>query len=58
MEGNLERRASGAGEIVEMNGFNWDKRKKLPKKVDQEKVKQDREKEKQWRKEESQYKKE
>ena len=38
-----------------MNGFNWDKRKKLPKEVDQEKVKQDREKKEQWRKEKSQY---
>ena len=39
MEGNLKWWTAGAGEIVEMNGFDWDKRKRLPKKVDQEKVK-------------------
>lgn len=40
-----------------MNGIDWDKRKELPKEVDQEKVKQNREKEKQRRKEKSQYEK-
>lgn len=30
MEGNLKRRASGTGEIVEMNRFDWDKRKEFP----------------------------
>jgi hypothetical protein len=54
MEGNLKRWAAGTGEIVEMNGFDWDKRKKLPKKVDQKKVKQEWEEKKQRRKEKSQ----
>jgi hypothetical protein len=43
--GNLERWASGTGEIKEMERFNWDKRKKSPEKEDQEKIEQDREKE-------------
>lgn len=34
MEGNLERWASGAREIGDMNGFDRDKRVGLPKEVD------------------------
>ena len=45
-EGNLERWAAGAGEIVEMNRFDWDKRKEFPEEEDQKKVKQNRDKEK------------
>ena len=57
MEGNLERWASGTGEIVEMNRFDWDKRKEFPEEEDQKKVKQNREKKEQWRKEKSQHEK-
>jgi hypothetical protein len=46
MGGNLERWAAGAGEIVEMNRFDWDKRKEFPEEEDQKKVKQNRDKEK------------
>ncbi len=56
-EGNLERWAAGAGEIVEMNRFDWDKRKEFPEEEEQKKVKQNREKKEQWRKEKSQYEK-
>jgi hypothetical protein len=38
MEGYLERWAAGAGEIKEINGFDWDKRKKPPEEEDQKKV--------------------
>ena len=56
-EGNLERWAAGAGEIVEMNRFDGNKRKEFPEEEDQKKVKQNRENEKQRRKEKSQYEK-
>ena len=56
-EGNLERWAAGAGEIVEMNGIDWDKRREFPEEEDQKKVKQNREYEKQRMKEKSQYEK-
>jgi hypothetical protein len=49
----LERWAAGAREMGEVNGFYWDERKKLPKKVYHEKVEQDREQEQQNRKKES-----
>ena len=55
MEENLERWASGAGEIGDMNGFDWDKREESPEKEEQKKIKQDWEEEKQGREEESQY---
>ena len=42
---------------MEMNGFDWNERKKLPKEVDQEKVKKDWKKKEQRRKEKSQYEK-
>jgi hypothetical protein len=57
-ERNLERWAAGAGEIVEMKRFDWDKRKEFPEKEDQKKIKQNREKKEQRRKEESQNEKE
>jgi hypothetical protein len=57
MEGNLKRGTAGAGEIVEMNRFDGNKRKEFPEEEEQKKVKQNREKKEQWRKEKSKYEK-
>ena len=47
MEGNLKWWTSGAGEIVEMNRFDRDKRKEFPEEEEQKKVKQNWEKKEQ-----------
>jgi hypothetical protein len=54
-EGNLERRAAGAGKAVDVNRLGRDKGKKLPEKEDQKKIKQNRDKKEKGRKEQSQY---